>query len=226
MAALRLATYNIHKFVGADGKWNPDRVVSVIRAIDADVVAIQEFTIDTSRGNPPSPKDFAAAAGYRVVEQKMRRKNGQIQYNLLLTRAELRAPELLPLRVAGVEERGAIVADIEGLRVAATHFGLTPGARARQLAMLLDGVKNDNRPLALMGDLNMLLPFEAGRQRLTREFPGAPMPATFPATLPLLALDHIAVRPGGLIRALRAFDGAGARKASDHLPLVAEIAFS
>ena len=141
MATFRLATYNIHKFVGADGKWNPDRVVSVIHAIDAGVVAIQEFTIDASQSNPPSPKDFADASGYRVVEQKMRRRGGQTQYNLLLTRAEIRGAELLPLRVAGVEERGAIVAEIDGLRIAATHLGLTPGARRRQLAMLLNGMK-------------------------------------------------------------------------------------
>lgn len=223
MAALRLATYNIHKFVGADGNWNPERVVSVIRAIDADVVAIQEFTIDTSKVNPPSPQQFAAAAGYRVVEQVMLRPDGQIQYNLLFTRAEIRSGELISLPVPGVEERGAIVAEIDGLRVAATHLGLLPGARRRQLAMLLDFVKND-KPFALMGDMNMSLPFEAARRRLTQEFPGPATPATFPATFPCLALDRIVARPAGLIRAIRAFDSASARKASDHLPLVAEIA--
>jgi endonuclease/exonuclease/phosphatase family metal-dependent hydrolase len=39
---LRVATYNIHRCRGLDGRTSPARVADVIRAIDADVVALQE----------------------------------------------------------------------------------------------------------------------------------------------------------------------------------------
>ena len=39
---LRVATYNIHRCRGLDGRTNPGRVAEVIRSIEADVVALQE----------------------------------------------------------------------------------------------------------------------------------------------------------------------------------------
>ena len=39
---LRVATYNIHRCRGLDGRTNPARIAEVIRAIDADVIALQE----------------------------------------------------------------------------------------------------------------------------------------------------------------------------------------
>ena len=40
----RAATYNVHGCVGTDGRHDPDRIIRVIRELDADVVALQEFT--------------------------------------------------------------------------------------------------------------------------------------------------------------------------------------
>jgi len=39
---VRIATYNIHRCRGIDGRTRPDRIAAVLRAIDADVVALQE----------------------------------------------------------------------------------------------------------------------------------------------------------------------------------------
>jgi endonuclease/exonuclease/phosphatase family metal-dependent hydrolase len=41
---LRIATYNIHRCRGLDGRTRPDRTAAVISAIDADVVALQEVS--------------------------------------------------------------------------------------------------------------------------------------------------------------------------------------
>jgi endonuclease/exonuclease/phosphatase family metal-dependent hydrolase len=40
--SLRVATYNIHKSRGLDWRVRPDRIVEVLREIDADIVALQE----------------------------------------------------------------------------------------------------------------------------------------------------------------------------------------
>jgi len=51
---LRVATYNIHRSRGLDGRTNPERIAEVIRAIDADVVALQEVrSILAGAGVPP-----------------------------------------------------------------------------------------------------------------------------------------------------------------------------
>lgn len=227
MNALRLGTYNIHKFIGADGRKDAGRVISVIRALGADVLALQEFTDDAAAG----AQEFAAAMGYRAVEQKMLRGNGRHQSNLLLSRLPLRSPRLIDLKVEGQEPRGAIVAVVEAgghrLHVVTTHLGLRPAARKRQLDAILGAFDLDPaQPFALLGDLNAILPWEGAERRLGRDFPGQARPPSFPARRPVLALDRIVVRPARMLRSLRVFADAPARVASDHLPLVADLVLS
>src|SRR5258706_5299496 len=40
--SLRIATYNVHRCRGLDGRTRPERIAAVLSAIDADVVALQE----------------------------------------------------------------------------------------------------------------------------------------------------------------------------------------
>ncbi len=47
-ATLRVATYNVHACVGTDRRHDPERVASVVSELDADVVALQEFTYPAS----------------------------------------------------------------------------------------------------------------------------------------------------------------------------------
>ena len=42
MPTLRVATYNIHRCRGLDGRTSPSRIADVIRAIDPDIIALQE----------------------------------------------------------------------------------------------------------------------------------------------------------------------------------------
>ena len=39
---LTFASYNVHKAVGVDRRRDPDRIISVLREIDADIIALQE----------------------------------------------------------------------------------------------------------------------------------------------------------------------------------------
>jgi hypothetical protein len=39
---MRIATYNIHACIGADGRFDPDRTVRVMRQLNAEVLALQE----------------------------------------------------------------------------------------------------------------------------------------------------------------------------------------
>ena len=42
MAQLRIATYNVHRAIGGDGRTDRERILAVLREIDADVFALQE----------------------------------------------------------------------------------------------------------------------------------------------------------------------------------------
>ena len=39
---IKVASYNIRKGIGADRRRNPDRILDVLREVDADIVALQE----------------------------------------------------------------------------------------------------------------------------------------------------------------------------------------
>ena len=41
-SCITLASYNMHKAVGLDGKRDPHRVLKVLQEVDADIVALQE----------------------------------------------------------------------------------------------------------------------------------------------------------------------------------------
>ena len=47
----RIATYNVHKCRGLDGRVRPDRIARVLKEVDADVVALQEV-LSIHRGPP------------------------------------------------------------------------------------------------------------------------------------------------------------------------------
>ena len=47
-ARLRVATYNVHGCVGTDRRHDPARIASVVGELDADIVALQEFTYAAS----------------------------------------------------------------------------------------------------------------------------------------------------------------------------------
>ena len=45
--SFKVASYNIHKAVGLDRRRDPDRVVAVLRELDADIIALQEADLRT-----------------------------------------------------------------------------------------------------------------------------------------------------------------------------------
>ena len=99
------------------------------------------------------------------------------------------------------------------------------GERRAQLGQLLPLFERDPPDVAiLLGDLNEWFLYGQPLRRLRRAFGSAPAPATFPARLPVFALDRLWVRPISLIRSVSAHRSRLATEASDHLPLVADLA--
>ncbi len=228
---IRLATYNIHKFVGTDGKRSEARILDVISGMNADILALQEFVLQDQSANISMVEAFAAKSGYDVIAQPMLRANGMVQFNVLLSRIPAQTKSLVVLPRDGKEPRGVIDAEFKieahRFRVAATHLGLTPGARMRQLELILDlHADQDDMPFALLGDLNTIFPWEPARRRLRATFSGQKQPAAFPSRLPLLAVDSIYLSQEETSQSVRRFTDGAVRVASDHLPLVADVVLS
>jgi endonuclease/exonuclease/phosphatase family metal-dependent hydrolase len=225
---IRLLTWNLHGFVGSDGRYDPDRVCRIVREIAPDIAAFQEVDI---RGDDAEAK---------LIEGSLRDSVGPFganawsiaepgrRYGLVLaSRLPLSPADVHDLSVARREPRRAIetratVGDGPGLRVIATHLGLAFRERREQHARLHRIIGADNgEPVAVMGDFNNWI-FERRLGGLAGIMPERTRERTFPARLPFLPLDRIWLRPAGLMQASRRHREHHA--ASDHLPLVAEIA--
>lgn len=226
MRQLRIASYNVHRAVGVDGRFMPERILGVLREIDADVVALQEVeardTGDHMLSWLAGKTGFHAVAGTTLIRHDGHYGNG------LLTRVPIADFHLLDLSWRGREPRGAIAADIEmhgtPLRIVATHLGLRPAERRDQVQRLIKLFTDVPRERGvLLGDVNEWFLWGRPLRRLHRYFSATPAVATFPSSLPLLALDRIWTHPRSLLQRIRVHRTPLSRVASDHLPLVATL---
>jgi endonuclease/exonuclease/phosphatase family metal-dependent hydrolase len=223
----RIATYNIHRCIGADGKENPQRIAGVLRAMDADLVALQEVAYD-----PESPGDILqflahAAGGQAIAGPTLQEGKGRYG-NAILTRVVPREVQRIDISLPGREPRGAIRLGLAvppaTVSVLATHLGLSVRERSRQLPRISQILGETSADVViLMGDLNEWFPWSRALHRLRGFFAPVVAPATFPGRRPFFALDRIWVRPQRRLSRLYAFKTPLSRMASDHLPLVADI---
>lgn len=229
--SMLVASYNVHKCVGTDGRFDPERIIEVIREIGPDVIALQEA--DQRFGERSGLLDLPRLrleTGLMPVPVASKPKSHGWRGNVLLFREGI-VRDVHQVALPGLEPRGALVAEIdlesrEGLRVIAAHLGLLRWARRQQADMILDILgRREERPTLLMGDFNewRLGPGSA-LTRLESVFGPLPPPIpSFPARMPVLSLDRIMANRSDLIAEMAVHDTPLARKASDHLPLIARI---
>lgn len=224
---LRLATYNIHRCVGRDGRFSPDRIVRVIRELKADIIALQE--VETRRDAGVQLLQFLAesTATVPIAGPTMLKEDSEYG-NAVLTAWQITRHQHIDISYGEREPRGAIDLTLHDggrhLRVLATHLGLQPVERRHQVEALLRRVREHQElPTVLMGDINEWFLWGRPLRWLHRHFEPTPAPASFPAHLPLLSLDRIWVRPRRALTGVHAHRSSTARLASDHLPIVAEL---
>ncbi len=224
----RIATYNIHRCIGRDGIANPRRIAGVLQALNADLVALQELAFNPgASGNVL--QILAEAVDARAIAGPTLLDAGGRYGNAVLSRIAPREVRRMDISVPGREPRGVLQVVLEtsaiSVAVLATHLGLSIEERRRQMvriALLLE--KQAAEVTVLLGDFNEWRPWGRSLRSLKRGFAPGAAPPTFPSRRPLLALDRIWVRPAHRLKSLQVFQGAQARLASDHLPLVAELA--
>ncbi|OCJ09149.1 endonuclease [Rhizobium sp. AC44/96] len=228
-ASTLIASYNVHKCVGNDRRFDPERTSRVIHEIDADVIALQEA--DTRFGERTGILDLARLereTGLLPVPVSGMAKAHGWHGNVVLFKKGL-VRDVHQINLPGLEPRGALVAELEleqggALRIIAAHFGLLRHSRAQQAKMLVELMADKvETPTILLGDLNE---WRLGDRSSLHTFQSAfgPQPAavpSFPARLPVLALDRIMANRNGVLTRVEAHDTPLARIASDHLPIKA-----
>lgn len=228
MTTLVCASYNVHRCIGRDRRHDPDRIVAVLRELDADVIGLQEIAArHGAEGDVDQLVHLANAIGYAAVAAPTHHHTRGHFANAVLCRGRVTRTDRHDLSVLGREPRGLLDADVECaagvVRVLVTHFGLRAVDRLFQAERVLAALGDDRRRRTIiLGDINEWFA-GPGLRRLEGRLGRAPSAATFPARRPILALDRIWVQPPAALVEVHAHASPLARVASDHLPLCATV---
>jgi endonuclease/exonuclease/phosphatase family metal-dependent hydrolase len=230
---VRVATYNIHRSRGLDGRTNPARIAEVIRAVDADVIALQEV-IGAGASSQGHAEEIGALVGMGWVMAPTRHLRGCLFGNVVLSRHPIRHHAQYDISWKTCEPRCAQRVDVafgdDTLHLYNVHLG-TAFLERRYQAGRLSAILHDHRigqPKIVLGDFNEWTKGLATstlrekmqsidlRQHLRRR-------RTYPGVFPVLHLDHIYYDGKVEVVKMEMPRTRLSLMASDHLPLVAEL---
>ena len=226
---IRVATYNVPGCVGTDGRRDPARVANVISELDADVVALQEFTYPATVAlDTRTPVVLTTLDRYQCALGPTRQDVTSCFGNALLTRHPILEVHRINLSMERREPRGALAAtlDVGGaeLHVLAAHLGLRVHERRFQVRQILDYLDSVRHTwFVVLGDFNDWLPGRSVVHVLDDRLGRLSRPRSFPVFWPTFALDRVWVHPIRSMKRISVHATPAARDASDHFPVVAEI---
>ena len=229
--SLVVASYNIHRCYGRDGRYAPSRIREVLRGLNAQVVALQE--VELLHDAPDLLDFFCEGTSWKVFHGPTLMRDTGHYGNALLTSLPVESVDRIDLSITGREPRGALHVRLKHkyflLEVIATHLGLRPVERRSQIRQLLGVLQNsedsqsDTTVKVLMGDLNEWFLWGRPLRWLRGHFKGPPAVASYPACCPMFALDRIWIEPYEKLADVRVLNNKLTRAASDHLPLIAQL---
>ncbi|MGK6324158.1 endonuclease/exonuclease/phosphatase family protein [Sphingomonas sp. DT-51] len=227
---LRVASYNIRKAIGTDRRRNPERILQVLREIDADVIALQEADRRFGqRAAVLTPHLLEEHSDWRSVGLGMRATSMGWHGNAVLVRKSAEVLACQQIHLPALEPRGAVSVDVAlggtAVRVIGMHLDLSGLWRRRQAAAILSHAAHHAPAAAtvMMGDLNEWSRASGCIGDFAREFQVADTGPSFHARRPVARLDRIMVSRALRLTACGVHQSAAARVASDHLPIWAEI---
>ncbi len=239
----RILTYNVHRCIGMDGHLSPQRIANVIAPCRPDIVCLQELDVGRVRTRGVDQAHaIARELGMHMLFHAALQVMGEQYGNAVLTArpAELvKAGPLPGVRLRPfVEPRGALWASVEiggsRLQVITAHLGLSGQERLTQVDALLGpewlGHPDCRQPAVLAGDFNAI-PRSRAYRRLAATMGDAQSildghrpQSTFPSRWPLMRIDHVFVTGAVKVLRVESVRTPLARIASDHLPLLVDLA--
>jgi len=228
---IKVASYNMHKGVGADRRRNPERILDVLREIDADVVALQEADLRLgTRAGVLTPHLIEEHSDWKPVGVAQRALSIGWHGNALLVRKRARIVDCAAIHLPALEPRGAVMADVRTdagiVRVVGMHLDLSGLWRRRQAAAIMAHVdaSTHRHPTVLMGDLNEWTRAAGCLRDFARDHHFAPTGPSFHARRPIGRLDRIMTSRDLHVVDCGVHMTAASRTASDHLPIWARLA--
>ncbi|TDU73347.1 endonuclease/exonuclease/phosphatase family metal-dependent hydrolase [Prosthecobacter fusiformis] len=244
-STLRVMTYNVHGCVGTDARLDEGRIAEVIASFNPDVVALQELDVERARSGGidqvrlladhlkmdfqfhPTLSHFSEHYGDAILSKL---PMSLVKKGILPTTSS---------RLA-FEPRGALLVrlDVKGEEVFLlnTHLGLAWDERLAQTQALLGpewmGEPAGQARFILCGDLNALPGSQVYRAftRLLHDVQPWTLQrwprATFPSRWPLARLDYIFINDRLVVEHVEVPSDKQIRTASDHLPLIADLALA
>lgn len=242
---LRILSYNIHKCIGGlDRRYEPERVSETIAHYQPDLVLLQEVDAEAKRSQLHRQVDVLGellGMRHRTWFSNVSVRGGGAYGNAILSRFPLTESANIDLTIPPKKKRSVLHGryrvtltkpgrgrHTRTLHVYNMHLGLSGIERKLQLRKFLDSHPftglHHQTPIIVAGDLNDVYGSLGPKMFLPAGFrgPGRAI-ATFPAYAPVRALDGVYVRGSLQLLEVQRAQIAVAKKASDHLPLIADI---
>ena len=237
---LRVLSYNIHKCIGGvDRRYDPLRVAETIAHHAPDVVLLQEVDHEAKRSLHHRQVDVLGdLLGYRHRSwfANVKVRGGGEYGNAVLSRFPVMETRNIDLTIPPKKRRGALHVRLRvriddghsrTLHVYNLHLGLAGFERKLQLKRFFDSHPfaglHERAAVIVGGDLNDVYGTLGRKLFAPVGFRGDVVPATFPAWAPVRALDGIYVRGACELKRVQRSRYEVARRASDHLPLIADL---
>ena len=238
MQRIRIATYNVHKCVGIDGRESVARIAEVISEFNPDLVGLQEvLSIEGGRPEENQARYLADALNMYLAMGEVRRLRGGAYGNIVLSKLPFDDVCHYDLSAPGREPRGCVRCSVrlrsgELLYVFNLHLGTAFMERRWQAKRMFETEiirsKDVRGARVLLGDFNEWTQGLASTM-LAAEFKGADIRSrlgrkkTYPGICPVLHLDHIYYDEDLVTDQAFLHRTVKSVLASDHLPLVADF---
>jgi len=206
---IRVCSYNIHKgFSASNRRFLLDDMRHAIRLLDSDVVFLQEVVGHDLQYKGAGEVTIGTQFEFLADEIWPHYAYGQNAVvaqghhgNVVLTKYPISDWRNIDISHWWFSQRGLLSCRLQnGLQLVCVHLGLFASERSRQLeqlAIVLNSELDLNQPLLVAGDFNdwnlslhARLLSELGLSEVMSKIYGRPA-KTFPARLPLLAMDRI-----------------------------------
>jgi len=246
---IRILSYNIHRAIGLDRRFAPERIIKILKAHNADIVLLQEVDEGAPRSNELKlAKELAEAAGYPYFAMGHNVKLRKGQYgNATLSRFPITHERNIDLTVSILKRRGCQHTTIDlannpknpkPVEIFNLHLGLSAKERQKQADILVNSYEYQclrlETPCIISGDFNdwrsLLrhlfvegLFFQCATDQ--KQPSGRPRAIrTFPSFAPQGGLDRLYYRGEGLIlQAAKRCEHKVSKIASDHLAIIVDF---
>jgi endonuclease/exonuclease/phosphatase family metal-dependent hydrolase len=242
---LRIATYNIHRAIGVDRRFRPERIQGILRDHSPDLVLLQEVDEGAPRSRELDlAQEMAEALGYPhyAIGHNVSLRKGRYG-NATLSRWPILRERNIDLTIGRRKRRGCQHTTLDlgaaggaPLEVFNLHLGLSGRERRQQMGLLISAQEfaalGHESAVIVGGDFNdwvselrpllvEALAFRCATDRPSKRGPRAIR--TYPAFSPRGGLDRLYFRGGLQLRSVYRCRHRAARLASDHLPVFAEF---